>query len=96
MQTRPVLGGGEGAPLHAEVFRVCFWMKSFQSPTPKRTMVVSNWASIASLDLGPLRKQQLKTAGPDRTTKRYVDSQQQQRYSGLPALKQTQPLIAQL
>ena len=79
-------------PPTAKAFRIRFWMMKFSSPSPKRTMVVSNSRTVASLDLGKLRKSEMVTAPENQTTKKYVDGGGRQRYAGLPALKRSQKL----
>ena len=74
-----------------EVWKTTFYMRKFGSRTPKPTFVLSNSTAIASLDLGPLTKQEAVIEEADRTTRPYIDSRGIKRYHGTKALKQTQP-----
>lgn len=73
-----------------QVFYQTFWMKSFGSPTPKRTVVYSNSPQIKMLDAGVLRKGELRSN--IRTTKQYVGKDGRKRFAGNENLKGTQSL----
>ncbi|CAK9081515.1 Uncharacterized protein SCF082_LOCUS38788 [Durusdinium trenchii] len=69
---------------------VMFWMMHFDKNSPKRSLVLSNDASISILDMGILTKAQRESADQIETTRKYVDSQGYSRYQGNALLKSTQ------
>ena len=73
-----------------QVFFQTFWMRSFGSPTPKRTVVYSNSPKIKMLDAGPMRKGELRSN--IRTTKQYLGKDGRKRFAGNENLKGTQSL----
>ena len=79
----------------AKAFRVKFWMSKFNSPTPKRTMVVSNSRLISGLEFGDTLESSCPSAPSQTTCVQYTDSTGAVRYKGdKEALKRSQTLKA--
>lgn len=74
-----------------QVFNIKFWMRHFNSPSMKPTMVISNHSAFGSFDLGPVKQSKKKKS--KQTTKRYVDGSGKKRFSGTKSLKASQKLI---
>ena len=76
-----------------KVWRCDFWMIHFESPTPKRTSLISNSKARGAFDRGPLRnwrkaKKYLKAEC--QTTRRYRGRDGKMKYDGTKALRQTE------
>ena len=76
--------------LGPEVYHILFWMRNFNSPTMKRTMVLSNNSAFCTLDKGPVSKRKRRTARS--TTKRYTAGDGKVRFVGTAQLKKSQSL----
>ena len=77
----------------AEVFIQTFWMKWFQHPTPKRSLVISNSPLIRVLDKGSMTRAELESSVV--TTDRYLNKKGERRFKGNANLKSTQCLGVQ-
>lgn len=71
-----------------KIFVQDFWMKAWGHPTAKRTLCYSNSALVKALDAGRLPRALLESNV--RTTRRYVSKSGKQRFTGTPALRDTQ------
>lgn len=45
-------------PAASQVYQVAFWLMKYGSPSPKRLLLRSNWATITQMDLGRLTRTQ--------------------------------------
>ena len=71
-----------------KTFKVSFWMKHFDAPTLKRTVMISNRSLVSSLDRGKLPKEKRKCDFS--TAKVYFNSSGKRCFSGSKFLKRTQ------
>lgn len=71
-----------------EVYKVVFFMRHYQSPSMKPTMVITNNQVFADLDLGRAPKGKRSRAQP--VTKRYTDGSGRTRFCGTSSLKPSQ------
>ncbi len=72
----------------SKVFYQTFWMRAFNHPTPKRTIVFSPSALVKKLDRGALKRSQLQAE--IQTTDQYVSKEGKKRFKGNSNLKGTQ------
>ena len=86
-------GAFKNSPLHVltKMYRTSFWMKHFNTKTPKRTSLWSWSWGVSVFDLGKLKKNQMKSV--IKTAVAYWDSKGRRRWKGTKALKATQILI---
>ena len=71
--------------MNSEVFYQTFWMRAYNHPTPKRSVVYSASPLVKKLDRGSMKRDDLK--GDISTTDRYVDGAGHARFKGNKALK---------
>lgn len=76
--------------VYFEVYRISFWMRSYGSPSMKRTMVITNQKVLTRLAIEALKPKK-RNCTP--TTRRYQDSTGQVRYAGTKRLKESQKLF---
>ena len=80
---------GFSSQLATKMFRQLFWMRALKQPTPKRTVLYSNSATIAAFGFAAkLTKLQLDTE--IKTTDKYTSKDGKKRYKGNKNLKSTQ------
>lgn len=84
----------ESGEIQAKVFLVKFWMRHYNSPSMKPSMLITNQEILGSLDLGVVPLGKRKRCKP--TTKKYIDGSGKQRYVGTQSLKESQNLFIQL
>ena len=71
-----------------EVYKVVFYMKTFGSPTPKRTMVITN--SPAVCRLAKVKGKRVRKTGGKPLCQQYLDKRGRRAFKGTSALKQSQ------
>ena len=74
---------------HSQVYKISFWMRSFNAASMKRTQVITNNKTFVRLFTEAVAPQR-EDCVP--TTKRYVDKDGKTRFCGTSALKESQNL----
>lgn len=77
-----------------KLYRTGFWMKHFNSLSPKRTRLWSHSWGVSFFNRGKLGKKKGKCKGKTSTTKIYFDKQGKKRFTAASGLKQTQNLTS--
>ncbi len=85
-----ILQGWNQPSLALEVYRVCFWMRSFEAASMKRTMVITNQKVLTRLATEAISPQKTDCIP---TTRRYRDSKGKVRFAGTKRLKESQKLF---